>query len=87
MFPEILATVTEHRKNDMQTSTPTALLEWSLYVDCPKCDASNDLADSHHDVDHDISRRIFSNQWDKLDDWEITCEKCGHEFKIEKVEY
>lgn len=65
----------------------TARLEWSLYVDCPKCDKSNDLADSEHDAEHSISLHIFSNSWDKLEGWEVTCQHCGHEFKLEKVEY
>lgn len=67
--------------------TPTALLEWSLYVDCPKCSESNNLAGSQHDTEHEIAHRIFTNEWDKLQGWEVTCEHCGHEFTIEKVEY
>lgn len=70
----------------MATGT-TARLDWSLTVYCPSCDESNDLADSQHDPDHDIARHIFLNEWDKLDGWEVTCDHCGHEFKIEKVEY
>lgn len=66
---------------------PTARLEWSLYVDCPKCSESNDLADAKHDTEHEIARRIFTNDWGKLQGWEVTCEHCGHEFTIEKVEY
>ena len=31
---------------------PTARLEWSLYVSCPKCELSNDLADPEHDGEH-----------------------------------
>lgn len=66
---------------------PTANLEWSLYVHCPKCEWANDLADPKHDTEHDIARYLFTNQWDKLNGWEVNCEGCGHEFKIEKVEY
>lgn len=66
---------------------PTALLNWSLHVDCPKCSLSNDLASCLHDVEHDIARHIFTNAWDKLEGWEVTCEGCGHEFEIERVEY
>jgi DNA-directed RNA polymerase subunit RPC12/RpoP len=66
---------------------PTANLEWSLYVDCPKCGESNDLAEPHHDTEHDIARHLFSNDWDNLEGWEVTCGHCGHEFEIEKVEY
>ena len=67
--------------------TPTARLEWSLYVDCPKCSESNDLADSQHDTEYAIARHVFNNEWDKLQGWEVTCEHCGHEFTIKKVEY
>jgi hypothetical protein len=66
---------------------PTALLDWGLYVDCPKCELSNNLASWRHDVEHDIARRIFTNKWDKLAGWEVTCEGCGHEFLLGGVEY
>ena len=66
---------------------PTALLNWSLHVDCPKCSLSNDLASSLHDGEQDIARLIFTNAWDKLEGWEVTCEGCEHEFTIERVEY
>jgi phage terminase large subunit GpA-like protein len=70
-----------------QEQRPTALLDWSLRVDCPACDEGNDLASGEHDSEHDISRHIFTNAWDKLSGWEVICEHCGHEFTIEKVEY
>ncbi len=66
---------------------PTANLDWSLWVCCPKCSQSNDMATPNHDGEHDIARHIFSNKWDALKDWEVACEHCGHEFKIECVEY
>lgn len=66
---------------------PTALLHWSLYVDCPQCEKENDLALQFHDKDYDIAKRIFTNKWDLLAGWEVTCSHCGHEFKIEKVWY
>lgn len=66
---------------------PTARLEWSLYVSCPKCELSNDLAGPGHDGEYDVSRHVFNNNWDKLKGWEVTCEHCGHEFTIDKVEY
>lgn len=69
------------------TLKPTATLTWNLYVDCPQCGKSNDLAGGHHDTDHGIAKRIFTNAWDKLDGWEVECEHCGHEFQIERVEY
>ena len=66
---------------------PVANLEWSLHVGCPKCDESNDLASPEHDVEHEIAKHIFNNNWDALKGWEVTCEHCGHEFKLERVEY
>ena len=77
---EGLGAVSEARK-------PTALLDWSLYVDCPKCSLSNNLASSLHDCEYSIARHIFTNAWDKLEGWEVTCEGCEHEFTIERVEY
>ena len=71
----------------MKQEKPTANLDWSLYAHCPKCEEDNDLANLKHDSDSNIATLIFTNSWDKLKDWEVTCEHCGHEFKIEKVEY
>jgi hypothetical protein len=65
----------------------TALLDWSLYVDCPNCELSNNLASAKHDAEYDIARRIFTNDWDKLAGWEVTCEGCGHEFLLDGVQY
>lgn len=79
------------RENELSTADdarkPTALLDWSLCVDCPKCGVSNNLASSLHDGDLDIARRVFTNAWDKLEGWEVTCEGCGHKFEIERIEY
>lgn len=69
------------------TAKPIANLDWSLFVYCPKCDESNNLASAEHDAEHEIARRIFTNDWDSLSGWEVTCEHCGHEFTIERVEY
>lgn len=66
---------------------PIAQLDWSLHVECPKCEKGNELADSKHDPESEIANHIFMNEWDGLNDWEVTCEHCGHEFTIEKVEY
>ncbi len=68
-------------------SEPIAYLEWLLYVDCPKCKESNDLAAPEHDCENTIAGHIFMNRWEKLNGWEVTCQHCGHEFTIEKVEY
>jgi DNA-directed RNA polymerase subunit RPC12/RpoP len=69
------------------TDRPTALLDWSLYVDCPKCGKFNDLAEPDHDTENEIGKHLFTNAWDKLNGWEVKCQHCGHEFTIEKVEY
>lgn len=68
-------------------TNPTAYLEWSLHVYCPKCEQSNDLAGPEHDSEQEISGHIFKSTWDKLEGWEVTCQHCGHEFKIEEVVY
>ena len=64
-----------------------ALLDWGLHVECPKCELQNNLASGLHDSENTIARHIFSNAWDKLDGWEVTCEGCGHEFRLAGVEY
>lgn len=69
------------------STTPVAYLNWSLYVDCPACKESNDLAHPEHDNEHETARRIFSNDWDKLKGKEVHCGACGHDFTIERVEY
>lgn len=65
----------------------TAYLDWSLDVECPKCKEDNDLASGSHDGDHTVSRAIFSNAWADLKGHEVTCEHCGHEFKLDEVGY
>lgn len=66
---------------------PIALVEWSLYVECPVCEWDNNLADIEHDPDQALAVHIFSNNWEHLRNWEVICESCGHLFQIEKVEY
>ena len=70
-----------------EAKKPIAYLQWSLTVDCPKCNHYNDLATSKHDCENTIARHIFHNDWHKLQDWEVTCEGCGHEFQIDSVVY
>lgn len=70
-----------------ETKHPIAILDWSLRVECPKCEEENDLAGVKHDAENNIGLHIFTNAWDKLNGHEVTCEHCGHEFTIEKVEY
>lgn len=63
----------------------TAYLDWSLDVECPKCGETTDL--SANDDDAVVSGAIFHNNWDALKGFEVTCENCGHEFKLDEVEY
>ncbi|MES3011975.1 MAG: hypothetical protein V4738_14395 [Pseudomonadota bacterium] len=66
---------------------PIAQLDWSLRVDCPKCGEENDLAKGEHDPEYRIAGHVFQDRWEKLNDWKVTCQHCGHKFTIEKVEY
>ena len=71
----------------LDAQRPTALLDWSLHVDCPKCGLDNNLASCLHDAENVIARRIFTDAWDTLEGWEVTCEGCKHEFLLGGVEY
>ena len=71
----------------LEVQRPTALLDWSLHVDCPKCGLSNNLASCLHDTEFTIARHIFTDAWDKLEGWEVTCEGCEHEFLLGGIEY
>jgi ribosomal protein S27E len=62
-----------------------ANLSWSMDVECPKCDNYFDLVDN--DDDGVVATAIFSNNWDALKEFEVTCPECGHEFEIDGVEY
>jgi len=62
-----------------------AILSWHLWIDCPKCKETIDLADC--DDDGWISIPIFNNKWDDLKDEDVACPECGYEFKISEVEY
>lgn len=68
-------------------SDTIAYLEWSLHVACPACSQSNDIARANHDTENMIARHIFTDQWQRLEQWEVTCEHCNHEFTIDKVVY
>ena len=63
-----------------------ACLSWSLDVECPGCKEDIDLSACDTD-DYSIARRIFTNEWDKLQGHEITCPHCAHEFTLDGVEY
>ena len=77
--PVVLSTVLSSAKN-------IACLSWSLDVECPGCKKDIDLSDCDTD-DFSIARRIFTNEWDKLQGHEITCPHCTHEFALDSVEY
>ena len=67
--------------------TAIARVSWSLDACCPQCSENNDLSGQLHDSERLIAKHIFSNAWDKLAGWEVTCEHCQHEFTLERVEY
>lgn len=64
-----------------------AQLDWSLEVECPNCKTDLNLADGDYDSEGDISSAIFTNRWDRLNGFEICCEKCSHDFLLDSVEY
>ena len=64
---------------------PAAQLDWSLYVECPKCQHYFDLGDD--DPDYCVSKSIFNNDWGALKDYETECPSCGFEFQISGAEY
>lgn len=68
-------------------SENVATLNWSLRVNCPKCKEKVDLVAFDNDNDYLVATAIFSNQWDDLVGYEVTCPHCEHEFELTKVEY
>ena len=70
----------------MSEKTP-ATLTWHLFVDCPHCDELIDLAGPDYDGEGYVPRCLFSNAWDKLDDYEVECNKCGEEFLVLEVRH
>ncbi|OLP04615.1 hypothetical protein [Rhodoferax antarcticus] len=82
-----LAPLRPSSQRALMSTPPTATLDWSLRVECPKCKHENDLADGVHDTENTIARHIFSNDWDKLAGWGVTCQHCAHEFTLGCVEY
>lgn len=65
----------------------TAYLDYSLDVECPSCEAIIDLTSEHHDGEYYLATKIFTNKWDEVKGFEITCEHCGYQFKLDGVEY
>jgi hypothetical protein len=64
-----------------------AWLDWSLTATCPHCLFENDLVEYDCYGDYEIAKKIFSNNWDALKNYEIECQNCEQEFLIDKVEY
>lgn len=63
----------------------TANLTAHLFIDCPKCKHGFDLFDN--DDDGIYSMPIFNNTWRDLEDEDVICPECDHEFKIKNIEY
>lgn len=61
-----------------------AIINVNAWVDCPKCGESIDLTE---DDDGSFLGPLFNNEWQKLKGFEVYCEECGNEFKIDEVEY
>lgn len=67
---------------------PTALLDWSLDIECPHCKKGIDLV-QYDSVsgDYGIAKKIFTNNWQDLEGWKIECPNCEKEFELAGVEY
>lgn len=63
----------------------TAVLTWSLYIECPYCHTDFDLAE--YDDDSVYSMPIFNNKWDDLKGEEVECPDCGEYFAIKEAIY
>ena len=63
-----------------------ANLNWSLDIQCPKCEHVFDLSNSGNDDEGEISIRIFNNRWDDLKGIPVVCPECEELFLIDKVE-
>jgi len=66
---------------------PTGVLDWSLTIECPKCNEDLDLSSGDYNSDGCISTPIFNNKWDDLKGLEIQCACCEHDFYIKEVVY
>lgn len=65
---------------------PIASLNYDLYVDCPKCKNDFDLIEKNDD-DKRMSGPLFLSKWEELEDLDVVCDHCDHEFQIKKVIY
>jgi hypothetical protein len=64
-----------------------ARLSWNLFLDCPYCKKLIDMADDIEDDGGWISRPIFENRWEDLEDEVFDCPYCEKEITIGKIEY
>ena len=66
---------------------PVASLSWNLFVDCPHCNESIDLADSPHDDEGYFSVPLFGNKWEEIPGKNVDCPVCQKTFAVGDVEY
>ena len=69
----------------MEVQRAVAELDWRLTICCPKCKEITNLL--QQDYDGDMATAIFNNKWEKLENWEVTCDSCDYEFKVSEVVY
>jgi len=60
-------------------------LSYHLWLDCPHCNETMDLADQ--DDDYIFSTPIFNNTWHHLKGEVANCPNCSKEIIIDGVEY
>jgi len=60
-----------------------ARVDWHIYIDCPECLISFDLAE--HDEAGQFSVLLFSDDPDELENSEVTCPECKTVFGINNV--
>lgn len=71
-------------------SSVTGALSWHVWVDCPYCGETIDLADEHDD-DYLLTGAVFDCK-DEPARWhdpgtEHECPECGEVFALAKIEY
>lgn len=66
-----------------------ARLDYGVKIDCPRCGLTTDLIndDCGADDENEISTPIFTNKWDAINGFEVSCHHCDHEFSISKLVY
>lgn len=66
----------------------TAFLDYSIDTTCPHCNKDIDIVEMESNSgDHEISNKVFNNQWSSLEGWTVTCPHCDLDFELEKLEY